>query len=108
MRSALRSIENEKKKIIGSLTPLLDKVLRATLSEYYLTCGKKGCRCKRGQKHGPYLYLSSSEKGKVKMHKVPEGLEGETRKGVEAYNKVWEKLCRLCELNRELLWRGAK
>jgi hypothetical protein len=104
MKHSLESIKEERRQLIKVLTPLLKKVLRATLSEYYLTCGKKNCKCKEGKKHGPYLYLSSSGDAKVKMHKVPKGLEDKVREGVTAYNEVWKKLCRLCEINRELLW----
>jgi hypothetical protein len=47
----------------------LDKIdLSNFLSGYvcvqYRKCGKPNCRCARGEKHGPYYYLSWREGGK--------------------------------------------
>lgn len=108
MKQSLNSVEKEKKALIKSFLPALNKVLRATVSEYYLTCGKAKCRCRKGKKHGPYLYLSSRKDGKIKMYKVPKGLENEVKEGVRIYKEIRKKLWRLCELNREILWEKSK
>jgi len=108
MKQLLNSVEKEKETLIKSFLPSLNKVLRATVSEYYLTCGKAKCRCRKGKKHGPYLYLSSSKSGKVEMYKVPKELENEVKEGVKIYKEIRKKLWRLCELNREILWEKSK
>src|SRR5689334_7708955 len=36
-------------------TPL-PKMLGGSLHEQWVRCGKKNCRCARGEQHGPYLY----------------------------------------------------
>lgn len=38
------------------LAPLAPK-LCGTLIRRYIRCGKKDCKCRRGQLHGPYHYL---------------------------------------------------
>lgn len=53
-----------------------DRVMRVgpfvegSLVEQYRTCGKAGCRCKRGEKHGPYHYLSQKVDGRTRMRYV--------------------------------------
>ena len=38
--------------------PPLEEVLRGSLVERYLRCGKPNCRCARGRRHGPLWYLT--------------------------------------------------
>ena len=38
-------------------------MLQGSLVVLYRKCGKKGCRCERGEKHGPAYYLSYKEGG---------------------------------------------
>lgn len=32
-------------------------LLKGSLFEQYRKCGKSGCKCERGERHGPYPYL---------------------------------------------------
>jgi hypothetical protein len=50
-------------------------------------CGKKGCRCERGEKHVS-LYLSIKVEGKRRMVYIPPDLEDEVRRRVGAYREV--------------------
>ena len=36
-------------------------LLKGSMVRYYNVCGKKDCRCKKGKRHGPYLYVSVYE-----------------------------------------------
>ncbi|MPY90239.1 MAG: hypothetical protein GEU99_20235 [Luteitalea sp.] len=38
----------------------LGPILRASLIERFTQCGKPGCQCLRGEKHGPATYLTVS------------------------------------------------
>lgn len=109
MTIGIKSLKGQKRKLINSLTLLLERALKSTLIEYYLKCGKPYCRCKKGgAKHGPYLYLSTTEDRKARLYKIPTGLEKEVKEGLEAYNKIWKRLCRLCEINRQILWAEGR
>lgn len=96
-------LQKERRELIRHLPPLT-RILRSTISKNYMTCGYKKCRCRRGEKHGPFVYLSAKEKGKLKMYFVPKELENEVKERVSNYNKLWDKLCKICQLNREILW----
>lgn len=102
-RNKIKKLEASRKKLIKKLPPL-QKILRATISKYYLTCGYKKCRCHRGEKHGPFVYLSAKEKGKLRMYFVPKELIENVKVGVKNYNKVWEIICELCIINRKILY----
>lgn len=48
----------------------------------YIKCGKEGCRCENGQKHGPYLHLQTYDKTtkKIKTKYIKKSLEEEYKK----------------------------
>jgi len=96
-------LKKERQSIIDQL-PRLERVLRTTISKYYLTCGYKQCRCHRGEKHGPFVYLSVTEKGKTKMYFTPKEIVKHVKEGVKNYHKLWQDIYKLCEINREILW----
>ena len=62
-------------------------LIRATLNVRYVTCGKTGCRCTKGQKHRA-LYLVCSTQGKKRQLFVPPSMEQEVRQWVENYHSA--------------------
>ena len=58
-------------KLVAQLSDV-GPVLRASLIERFTQCGKPGCKCMRGEKHGPAYYLTVSyAKGKTRQVYVP-------------------------------------
>ena len=99
----LNRLEKKRQAIIKRL-PKFNRILRTTISKYYLTCGYKKCRCHQGEKHGPFIYLSVSEKGKTKMYFTPKEIVKQVKEGVKNYHKLWQDIYKLCEVNRAILW----
>jgi hypothetical protein len=62
-------LANERRELVKSM-PRWEDILRGSVLTYFLPCGKKGCRCKidKDSLHGPYYYISVSEKGKTRMY----------------------------------------
>lgn len=93
----------ERQELVKGL-PMWKDILRGSVITYFLPCGKKGCRCKREKDrlHGPYYYISVSEKGKTKMY-----LLGRKRKeavyAAVRYKDMMESINRICEINLRLL-----
>jgi len=105
---ALRRLKRRQTQIIEH-TPSLREILRSTISRYYLTCGYKKCWCHQGKKkHGPYIYLSAKEKGKLRMRFVPKELIKEVKEGVRNYNKLWNNICEIARINKDILWLEKK
>jgi hypothetical protein len=53
-----------------------------TYQSEMVRCGKKGCRCSRGELHGPYWYAYWTEGGKTRSEYVGKELPGERKKPV--------------------------
>jgi hypothetical protein len=83
-------------------------LLRASCVEQFLTCGKPSCVCHRGQKHGPYYYLTLclavGHVRKFLLKEAPQQRQG--RDGTRAYALFMEGVEELSQINAELLRRG--
>ena len=83
-------------------------LLRASFVERFTTCGKPNCCCTRGQRHGPFYYLTAGlQAGQVRKFILssPEQ-QALARQGVEAYQLFWDGLEELSQINGELLRRN--
>lgn len=111
------SITNTQKSrdaLLRQLSRLARRALFGSLSETYRTCGRAGCRCHQGHKHGPHLYVSyRGPGGTTTGYYVPQHLAHAMRDGVAAWEELQQVLRQLAELNRQRLWarkasRGAR
>lgn len=83
-------------------------VLRASLIERFTQCGKGGCKCMRGEKHGPAYYLTVSyAKGKTRQVYVPKDLRPLAEQWVRNYRQAMTVLEELSSINLELIRRKA-
>jgi hypothetical protein len=91
---------------LTKLLPPIRDILRGSLTERYLTCGKPDCKCAQGKRHGPIWYLSVSLD---QLHRtgatVPSAQVVQVRRGIESYHRVREHLEKISDINRELLRR---
>lgn len=83
-------------------------LMRGSLAELYVRCGRKGCRCAEGDKHGPYLYVSIFQGQRTKSVYVPRHLEGEVRRWVENAQQAQRDIVEITSLNAELLRRARE
>ena len=91
---------------LTQLLPPLGEILRGSLTERYLTCGKPGCKCARGERHGPVWYLSVSlDQTHRTGRTVPSHQVEQVRGWIENYHRVKERLEKISAINRELLRR---
>jgi hypothetical protein len=75
--------------------------LAGSLVEQRRRCGKEGCRCTRGELHGPYAYLSVAGR----MIYVPAVLADAVRAHLEIAKRLQETLEEISAVNLELLSR---
>ena len=66
-------------------------IIKGSLVDLKHTCGKKGCKCYKGEKHVS-LYISRSIKNKTKMIYIPKSKEKEVRECVKRFKEVLDKL----------------
>ncbi len=86
----------------------LSKLIRGSLIERTTRCGNRNCRCQRGQRHGPYFYLSVTlAVGKTKTYYVPGNKVEQVREGIESYQRAVHLLKHSAEANRRTLGIGG-
>ena len=73
-------------------------VLAGSLVKQYVVCGKPGCRCQRGQKHGPLYYLYWKEQGRSRSLYVPRARVAEMRRQIQNYRGLQKELARRVQL----------
>ena len=79
--------------------------LRGTLVSDMRRCSGEGCRCHRGELHGPYTYLTVYSEGRSRMVYVPKGGAGVAGRYVDVSQHNEALLSEISHVNLELLKR---
>jgi hypothetical protein len=84
-----------------------ERTLRGVLLHEGRRCSSEGCRCRRGELHGPYTYLAIYTDGRSRTIYVPRTVQAacEAHVGVTQHNE--ELLTEISQINLELLRRRA-
>ena len=93
---------------VDKIVAATGKMLWGSLGAVYRRCGRKGCHCACGEKHGPVFYLTRSEAGRTRNIYVPEELRQEVEAGVAAYRRYRELGQEIAESNAQRLGLGKK
>ena len=102
---SLRQLRDRRRRIARRI-PDLEAVVAGSLQDQRRRCGKEGCRCTRGELHGPYLYLSMRVGRRTRMLYVPAELAEQVRQGVSTNAEVQAAVAEISAINLELLKRG--
>jgi hypothetical protein len=81
--------------------------LRGALLHESRRCSSEGCRCRRGELHGPYTYLAVYLAGRSRMVYVPKALAELATEHVELTQRNEALLGEISQINLELLRRRA-
>jgi len=101
------------KQSINSITRrrsmLLNKTLRtkpfiaAQVYEHYKKCGRKGCKCQRGELHGPFLWIYQHKKGLPIISTTVDGAKRREAKDLAAsYKTLLKDRKQLREMDQEI------
>ena len=99
-----RQLRARRRPALGRL-PDLEGYLAGSLVEQRRRCGKAGCRCSRGELHGPYVYLSVGKATGRALVYVPEPLAAAVRARVALSADTQRLLAEISAINLELLRR---
>jgi Family of unknown function (DUF6788) len=86
---------------LARVLPDPGQFVAGSLVEQHRKCGKEGCRCTRGQLHGPYVYLSVAGH----LVYVPAGLAQAVRDRLDVSARLQALLEEISAINLELLSR---
>ena len=99
---------DKRKKALQGLLGEDMGMIRGSLVEKHLPCGKEGCKCKEGEPHGPFYYLIYPEEGKQKTLYVRKDKLKEVKEGIKAYKRAKKAIASVGDMNRKLLKKGGK
>lgn len=107
-RLSTLALQKRREGLTQRLPPLAE-VLRGSLLERYLTCGKPNCKCARGERHGPVWYLSVTlDQSHRQASTVAEAQLEQVRRWTANYQLVKQHLEKISDINRELLRRQKR
>lgn len=84
-----------------------ERTLRGVLLSEGRRCSSEGCRCRRGELHGPYAYLAVYVDGRSRTLYVPASAQAVCEASVEVTQRNEALLVEISEINLELLRRRA-
>ena len=93
-------LRSRRDRLVAGL-PQAAAFLAGSLAGQRRRCGKEGCRCARGELHGPYAYLSVAGR----MVYVPAVLADAVRAHLETSRRLQTALEEVSAINLELLAR---
>src|SRR5258708_31819544 len=99
-RLSTAELRARRDRLVAAL-PRAGALLPGALVEQHRNCGKEGCRCTRGEPHGPYVYLQVAGR----LMYVPAALAEAVRSRVETSRRLREVLGEVSQVNLELLAR---
>jgi hypothetical protein len=90
--------------------PPLDEILRGTFIKWYQVCARRSCPCHKSRKyqHGPFYRVSYSKKGRSYHIYVPIKDKKRVETWVDNYNKIWQGIEDISEINIKLIRMGNK
>ena len=97
-----KSLRQKRAKLVKELQ-LSKEMLQGTIVEKYLECGKAGCKCTRGEKHGPKYYLSYKSKGVTQMLYIPTKMLSEVKRCTQLYKRFKKTGGQISDINKRLL-----
>jgi hypothetical protein len=83
----------------------VEQVLTGTLTGQARRCGRAGCRCERGEPHGPYAYFTPRPAGRGRARYVPAALAQVVTRYLSRGEQAEAALAEISAINAELLAR---
>ena len=103
---SVRQLRARQRRLAGGLAdPAV--TLRGVLLSRGRRCSSEGCRCRRGELHGPYSYLAIYADGRSRTVYVPRAVAPACEAHVEVTRRNEELLAEISQINLELLRRRA-
>jgi uncharacterized protein DUF6788 len=85
----------------------VERTLPGVLLREGRRCSSAGCRCRRGELHGPYTYLAVYAGGRSRTVYVPAAIGAVVEAHVRAGRRNEALLAEISQINLELLRRRA-
>lgn len=103
---SVRQLIARRRRLAGGLSDV-ERTLRGVLLHEGRRCSSEGCRCRRGELHGPYAYLAVYTGGRSRTFYVPAAVAEATERHLQVTQRNEALLQEISQINLELLRRRA-
>ncbi|MGZ6638831.1 MAG: DUF6788 family protein [Solirubrobacteraceae bacterium] len=103
---SVRQLLARRRRLAAGLSDM-ERTLRGVLLHEGRRCSSEGCRCRRGELHGPYTYLAVYTDGRSRTLYVPAAAQAACAAHVELTQRNEALLLEISQINLELLRRRA-
>ena len=103
---SVRQLLARRRRLAGGLSEP-ERTLRGVLLSEGRRCSSEGCRCRRGELHGPYSYLAVYADGRSRTIYVPAAAQAACEASVAVTQSNEALLQEISRVNLELLRRRA-
>jgi hypothetical protein len=101
-----RQLRRRRQELLAELARL-ELAIRGCAFERYSVCSRPGCRCHRGEKHGPRCYVVVTAGKRQRQHYVPQAQVEAVQEGVRQSHRFLALLDALTAVNLALM-RGGR
>jgi len=99
----------KKRRTAARRLPDAEQVLRGSLVERFLPCGKPNCICKKRGGHGPYYYLViTTGVGRTRSVLIPAKQRAEVTRWLRNYRSFRKALETISGINLALILQGKR
>ena len=107
-KKQVRRLYGQREQIVKGVN--LAEMIRGTMLKRYLECARQNCRCHKGvkERHGPYYFLAIRRKDKTKHVYIPQDKIETVKKWVSSYNKIWQGIEEITDINVKLIRMDSK
>ena len=102
IRTKIIALQKQRQELELKLIRSRAKMLKGSIISIYTACRKGNCKCTRGDKHGPFLYLNQITRGKLKQRYVGKESDKPTVKRVTAYMDYQKTLAKVRKITKEI------
>ena len=105
VRKRIKDLSLDRFKVEMNMLRVLSrkKMLSGSVVKKYKACGKAGCKCTRGELHGPFYYLTFKVDRKTKMIFIRRHLWDKVIKLNNNYRKWRKSRAHISKINRKIL-----
>jgi hypothetical protein len=103
---SVRQLFARRRRLVAGLSEP-ERTLRGVLLSEGRRCSSEGCRCRRGELHGPYSYLAVYADGRSRTIYVPAAAQAVCEAHVAVTQRNEALLLEVSQINLELLRRRA-
>jgi hypothetical protein len=95
---SLKQLLRQRELLLEEMSQLT-LLLHGSWIERYSTCTRKGCKCHRGQRHGPRYYLVINEDGRQRQKYIPSLQVDTAKRGLAQYKRLQDIVDSITQLN---------